>query len=174
MVTLQVRNKYHLNEWDVIGSRLEEWVQTHPTQCIVNGCVFPNLVCGRHLPESQIGTYAPKKQLLNGASIHSLSALSHASEAGSNYVQYGPVFRTSKPVHPVGVEALQTLCRQARIPVFAVGGIGSVHRVQQCLSAGAYGVSVGSWILQSNDPIKVIEKITEEIALLMSNPQQSC
>ena len=109
-----------------------------------------------------------------GASIHSLNALHQASEMGVHYVQYGAIFPTSKPVTPAGIDSLQTICGHTRIPVLAVGGINTVQRVKECLSAGAYGVSVGSWILQSKDPCLVIKQIVEEIALFMSNPQQSC
>lgn len=171
IVALQIRNKYHPNSWNIVASHIEKWSHTHPAQCFVNGSIFPEITCNRHLPEAQIGTYLTIQDRLMGASIHSLSALRNALNAGSSYVQYGAIFPTSKPVNPVGIKALQTICARSSIPVLAVGGISNVQRVQKCLSAGAYGVSVGSWVLQSKEPVLVIEQIIEEIVRFMSNPQ---
>ena len=171
MVTLQIRNKYHPDVWSVIRPHLEQWIHNHPTQCIVNGSIFPHISCGRHLPESQIDTFHLEPGHLVGTSIHSLEALDRSAKIGSHYVQYGAIFPTSKPVTPVGVDALYTICQHSNLPVLAVGGIRTIQHVKQCLSVGAHGISVGSWILRSEEPMVVIEQIVEEIAMFMSKSQ---
>lgn len=172
-VALQVRNKHHPQSWNVVKPHVESWMDKHPKQCLLNGLYFPNVQCARHLHESQIGSPIDQ-HWLHGASIHSLSALYSAISTGVHYVQYGSIFRTSKPVIPVGIEALQTVCETSPIPVLAVGGISTGQRVHDCLSVGSFGVSVGSWIMQSQHPATVIHHILEEISLFMSNPQQPC
>ncbi|TFH03987.1 MAG: dihydroorotate dehydrogenase [Spirochaetales bacterium] len=51
------------------------------------------------------------------------------------------------PLLPVGVAAVYRVCRDVRIPVIGVGGIGSVDDALQYLLAGASSVQVGSALL---------------------------
>ena len=161
-VSLQVRNKLSTQDWTTIEDRLRRWVDLYPEQCILNGTLFPDLTMARHLPENTL--YAkPHNYPLWGTSIHSLEALHRAESMKVDYLQYGAIFPTSKPVTPLGLPALQNICTHSSLPVLAVGGINTVQRVGQCLKQGAYGLSVGSWILQASDPEPIIEQILSEI-----------
>ena len=168
-VALQIRNKYAQKSWQIVEAHIDRWMKAYPNQCLLNGWVFPAVSCARHLPESDLRPDPQQTRWLIGGSIHSVTALKAAIQMGCHYVQYGAVFPTSKPVVPTGVNALQTLCDISHVPVLAVGGISTGQRIRQCLSAGAYGVSIGSWIMQSHNPVLEIERIQEEISQFMSN-----
>ena len=142
---LQVRNKHCQTSWRYIKAHVQTWIATHPTQCLLNGDTFPEIQCRRHFPETLISPIH-KQPTVIGASIHSQSALKRAVDAGVHYVQYGAIYPTSKPVEPLGLRALSLICSTSPVPVLAVGGINSRHRVRSCLENGAYGVSVGSWM----------------------------
>ena len=168
-VAIQLRNKYAQKSWQIVASHIERWMKTHPNQCVLNGLGFPAVSCARHLPESDLHLDTKPIICLRGGSVHSVTALNKAIQVGCHYVQYGAVFPTSKPVVPTGVKALQDLCTMASVPVLAVGGISTGKHIRQCLSAGAYGVSIGSWIMQTQSPVRVIDQIREEISQFMSN-----
>ncbi len=103
--------------------------------------------------------------LVQGASVHSHSALQYAETFGFDYVQYGAVYPTSKPVQPVGLKALHSICKASSLPVLAVGGISSLDRISDCLTHGAYGVSIGSWLLNAQNPHSILKQIEQEIHL---------
>lgn len=165
---VQIRNKHSQTSWDYIKPYAATWLDTHPRQCLLNGTIFPEVQCGRHLPEAQIGPLL-NRHALTGASIHSLDALTRAIESKVHYVQYGAIYPTSKPVSPLGLDALRILCGTSTLPVLAVGGINSRARVRSCIENGAYGVSVGSWILQAKHPEVILRQITEEMHISMSS-----
>ena len=96
---------------------------------------------------------------LIGASIHSEKALQLAQANNIDYVQVGAVFKTAKPVEPIGIDGLRHFCQISSLPVFAVGGIDRFERLLQCINAGSSGVSIGRWILKSSEPQNLIESI---------------
>jgi thiamine-phosphate pyrophosphorylase len=78
------------------------------------------------------------KEVLIGASTHSLAEARAAQEQGADFIVFGPVFETqSKKVFgpPVGLEKLLR-----GFPVLALGGI-SVTNAQDCFAAGAQGIA---------------------------------
>ncbi len=142
-----------------IGPHLKIWFAKHPLQLQLNGLHQPNRHCMRHLPEIAIGEAFGRRPTVLGASIHSLEALKKAQANAVDYVQYGAIFPTSKPVQPLGLNALQHICQHSTVPVLAVGGISTERRIQECLNHGAYGVSIGSWILQASDTTATLNTI---------------
>ena len=168
-MALQIRNKYHPQSWSAVEAHVDEWMNTHPNQCLLNGWIFPTKDCARHLPEISLCMGSANRVRMCGGSVHSHSALENAVRFGCHYIQYGAVFPTSKPVVPTGLASLQAICEASALPVLAVGGISSPQQIHLCLSVGAYGISVGSWIMQSQNPASVIDHIWEEISQFMSN-----
>ena len=168
-VALQIRNKYAPRSWNIVEPHIGRWMQHHTNQCLLNGWVFPTVHCSRHLPEAQLDTAPVNPMVLCGGSVHSVVALDEAIRFGCHYVQYGAVFPTSKPVVPTGLASLQAICIASAIPVLAVGGISNSQKIHGCLSAAAYGISIGSWIMQSQNPVSVIDHICEEISQFMPN-----
>ncbi len=102
---------------------------------------------GVHLPSDSIDPSACRRALgaraVVGVSCHSLREVSRAGEEGADFVVLGPVFETaSKRGYgpPLGLAALANACREAPIPVLALGGV-SVENAGRCLDAGAAGVA---------------------------------
>lgn len=105
-------------------------------------------------PVSDVRRFA--SQLHVGVSTHDLSQLEEALAAAPDYVAVGPVFMTTtkKDAEPAvglaGVAAAQALCRPARMPLVAIGGIGAgtlaavgQHCDAVALISGLFSPSVG-------------------------------
>lgn len=163
--SLQIRNKHDLKDWQTVDKHLNRWLRQSEseTQILLNGQHFPEITCARHFPEVEMHTSMKHPSSLQGASIHSHTALQTAENLGFDYVQYGAVFPTSKPVQPVGLAALQSISEASSLPVLAVGGISSLQKISACLAHGAYGVSIGSWILNSKHPGQRLQEIEQEL-----------
>ena len=84
------------------------------------------------------------KEVLIGASTHSLAEARAAQEQGADFIVFGPVFETqSKKLFgpPVGLEKLADVARELRgFPALALGGI-SVANAQDCFAAEAQGIA---------------------------------
>jgi thiamine-phosphate pyrophosphorylase len=96
---------------------------------------------------------AGRAEFLIGASCHSLEAAQKAESAGADYIFFGPVFATpSKAAFgaPQGIERLREVCRSARIPVLAIGGI-TVENAHSCFAVGAAGVAAIRVFQESDD-----------------------
>ena len=100
---------------------------------------------GVHLPFAQVAdaTAAADAGLLVGASTHSAAELLRAEHAGAHYVTLSPVWLTdSKPGYgpALGLDNLAALCRAAKVPVLALGGV-TTERIGSARRAGAFGVA---------------------------------
>jgi thiamine-phosphate pyrophosphorylase len=84
------------------------------------------------------------KEVLIGASTHSLAEARAAQEQGADFIVFGPVFETpSKKLFgpPVGLGKLADVARELRgFPVLALGGISEAN-AQDCFAAGAQGIA---------------------------------
>ena len=101
------------------------------------------------------------KDLLIGASTHSLLEAVSAEQQGADFLVFGPVFETeSKRVYgsPVGVDALAKVKAKVGLPVFALGGI-TLSNYRQPLDAGAAGVAGISLFAESSDLSAVMTAI---------------
>lgn len=101
---------------------------------------------GVHLPERMLGEAAAiradrPQAVLTGAA-HSAEALDRAAEAGLDAAFVSPVFASRSPSAgaPLGVEAFTRLVREARLPVFALGGV-TTATVAALRDTGAAGVA---------------------------------
>ena len=114
-------------------------------------------VCGVHLAYHSLDAAQVKArfpELRAGKSVHSTIEAMQAEAAGVDYVMFGHVFPTaSKANLPArGLEALQQVVQQVRVPVLAIGGIYPTN-VSEVLAAGAAGIAVMSGILDADDPV---------------------
>jgi thiamine-phosphate pyrophosphorylase len=79
-----------------------------------------------------------------GRSVHTLvEAQAAGAEGGCDYLLFGTVFASpSKPAdHPIaGVDALASVCKSARLPVLAIGGV-TPQNAAEVARAGAAGVA---------------------------------
>jgi len=106
---------------------------------------------GLHLPEPMVGQ-APlirarrPRWLVTGAS-HSRAALGRARSAGVDATLLSPVFpsRSASAGRPLGPLRFAALARDARLPVYALGGVNG-RTAPRLLGSGAAGVAaVEAW-----------------------------
>jgi thiamine-phosphate pyrophosphorylase len=105
---------------------------------------------GLHLPErlaSRRGDNARwRRRFLLTAAAHGLPALRRARMAGVEAIVLSPVFPSRSPSagRAIGPLAFRTLCRAAKVPVYALGGLNlrSARRLQQSGAAGIAGVDM--------------------------------
>ncbi|MGH9572388.1 MAG: thiamine phosphate synthase [Candidatus Acidiferrales bacterium] len=86
---------------------------------------------------------AAPKGFLVGVSCHSLEEVRAAESGGVDYVFFGPIFDTpSKRLFgtPQGTNRLSDVCRFARVPVIAIGGVDETN-ASDCIRAGAKGIA---------------------------------
>jgi len=84
-----------------------------------------------------------------------------AVDAGADYLGVGPLFGTPSKAdagEPIGTEGLSLYCREAPVPVVAVGGV-SADSAASAIAAGAVGVAVMSAVGSAPD----VEKATRVI-----------
>lgn len=89
-----------------------------------------------------------------GVSVHSPAEARAAQDAGADYLGFGNVFGTRTKAdagRPRGVEALAAVCRTARVPVYAIGGVGEAN-LPAVKAAGAAGAAVVSAVLGADRP----------------------
>jgi len=105
---------------------------------------------GVHLTSRQLREIAQRPDVdLVGASCHSAEELRRAEALGADFAVLGPVLPT--PTHPdavpLGWAGLRQLAVDARIPVFALGGLQPGDR-EQALVGGAHGLAMvrGAWV----------------------------
>jgi thiamine-phosphate pyrophosphorylase len=102
-------------------------------------------------PRAVRGAIGPDKWL--GVSTHSLQEVERAADEGADFVTFGPVYETSSKAKygaPTGLQGLEAVCRHARVPVYALGGITRV-RIPEVMAAGAHGVALIAEIMSSRD-----------------------
>lgn len=133
-VALQVREKdLGGRELYELALRLREVCRRARAPMLVNGRVDVAIAAdadGVHLPSDSISAGAARKLLgpdkLIGISAHSLPDLTMAEREGADFAVFGPVYTPiSKLAYgpAAGEGRLDAVCRAARIPVYALGGI---------------------------------------------------
>jgi thiamine-phosphate pyrophosphorylase len=123
------------------------------------------------LPVSAVRQIAP--QLIIGASTHSLAEALAAQEAGASYVNIGPIFATQTkalPTAPLGLEALDLILPQLRIPWTTMGGITSGN-IGQVVSRGARHPAVVTAVTAAPDPTAAARLLREKIKEGLRFPQ---
>lgn len=88
---------------------------------------------------------------IKGVSVHSLKEALIAEEDGANYLLYGHIYETSCKIGiaPRGVVELKEICRDIKIPVYAIGGINE-NNFQTILEAGTTGIAIMSSLMKGS------------------------
>jgi thiamine-phosphate pyrophosphorylase len=111
---------------------------------------------GVHVGQDDLSVAEARSQSENrcgiGKSTHSLQQAIQAEAEGADYIGFGPLFATpTKPDYtPIGLDAVQRVHENVRIPIFCIGGI-KLENLHSVLAAGASRVVVVSGILQAAD-----------------------
>jgi thiamine-phosphate pyrophosphorylase len=97
------------------------------------------------------GTTARERPVI-AISCHTGEDIIRAEAEGADFAVFAPVFE-KKGASPAGIAALHKAC-QAKIPVFALGGV-TVETAQDCRDAGARGIA-GIRLFQENEIEEVV------------------
>jgi thiamine-phosphate pyrophosphorylase len=98
---------------------------------------------------------------LVGASCHSLAEARAAERDGADYIFFGPIFPTPAKLPfgpPQGLERLEEVCRNAGIPVLAIGGV-TTENAGACFARGARGIAAIRLFQQAQDPAAVVARL---------------
>lgn len=167
-VMIQVRAKGRPpNELERLASVAAATVDAR-LRLLLNGP--PNLAAalgyeGVHWPEASLPPTIPPaaESLLRSASVHSLEAAQRAAPH-VHFVIFGPVFTPGSKVAPaVGLTALRHICREAPVPVLAIGGIHP-ENARECIRAGANGIAVVSAVVGAADPADAAERLLRSLS----------
>ncbi len=126
---------------------------------------------GLHLSEHGLLVHEARKIMGNkliGKSTHSIESVLQAESEGADFITFGPIYDTpSKRQYgaPLGISKLHEATKKISIPIFAIGGIDP-ERAKECLNAGAYGVSVISDLLVTEDPKLQVKKYLDALGSL--------
>jgi len=72
-------------------------------------------------------------------STHNEKELKHAEDLGAHYATYSPIFATPNKGEPKGVEHLKAVVANAKIKIFALGGIVSEKELKLLQDTQVYG-----------------------------------
>ncbi len=113
---------------------------------------------GVHLGQSDLPAAEARRLLgperLLGVSARTRQQAEAAERAGADYLGFGPVFEARGTKvdagAPVGLAALERMCRQTSLPVVAIGGIERAN-IAGVMAAGARGAAVISAVVGQPD-----------------------
>lgn len=98
-----------------------------------------------------------------GASAGDIREAREAEAQGADYLGVGSVFSTaskSDAGEPIGLEALNRICRAVRVPVMGIGGINA-ENARGVMEAGAKGVAVISAVVAADDVERAARQLLE-------------
>ena len=112
---------------------------------------------GVHVGQEDLPLLAARRILgpdkIIGVSTHTLQQALTAEQEGADYIGFGPLFGTTTKATGYtarGLEQLQEIRKQVRIPIVAIGGI-TAERAPSALQAGADAVATISDIVLAPD-----------------------
>jgi len=171
MVQLREKDLSAAQLWP-LAQQLRDLTRRYNAQLLINDRIDLALACsadGVHLGAHSIPVAVARTLLgpdrIVGVSTHAAAEIRLASEAGADFVTYGPVYDTpSKRAYgpPQGIEKLRSACQNAPCPVFALGGIKPAH-LTDITQSGASGIALISAILSAEDPAKAATQFCTRI-----------
>lgn len=105
---------------------------------------------------------------LIGISAHNRQEALQAQNYQADYITFGPVFPTPSKMgllEPTGLDILQELKNELRIPIIALGGIHEKN-VDAVLMKGPDGIAVISAIMQADNPEGVAQCFSHKMKTL--------
>lgn len=137
---------------------------------LINDRIDISIICesdGVHIGQKDIEIEDVRKLIpekIVGISTGNISEIKKVKNQDVDYVAIGSVFPSpTKPEKKViGTEILKTAKKYISIPLIGIGGI-NIENVKKAIENGADGVAVISAVENSEDPVKTIKKLKEEI-----------
>jgi thiamine-phosphate pyrophosphorylase len=169
---IQLRDK-RLSDRQLVaaGRAIKNWLTGTGTRLIINDRVDLAMACdadGVHLGQDDLPPPAARQILGEGKwigySTHSLEQARAAVQWGVDYIGVGPVFPSATKAFDafVGLELLEQVAREIRLPAFAIGGIG-LSNVQQVVSAGFRRIAVSSAVIGQACPQQAVADLVAEL-----------
>lgn len=158
---IQFRDKEMSNEeFIALARRIQQLTRKHNALLIINDRVEIALTIaadGVHVGQHDLA-FAEVKRLARPGMILGVSATNYAeaaalADSGADYLGVGPIFPTpskSDATLPIGLDELARICRDVRIPIVAIGGIGQSN-LPDIIQAGSAGAAVISAISSAPD-----------------------
>ena len=97
---------------------------------------------------------------LVGTSVHSVEEAVEAENKGVDYIIAGHIFETDckKGLAPRGTDFLHEVCKNVKIPVYAIGGINP-ENIGQVVRTGADGACIMSGFMTCENPSEYINNL---------------
>ncbi len=158
---IQLRDK-HLEDRRLIdrARRLRQLTQSTLTLCIINDRADIAATVdadGVHLGQEDLCVKDARSivgpRMLIGVSTHSIIQARAAVLDGANYLGAGPTFASNTKAfkHFAGLDYLQEVADEIRLPTFAIGGI-TTRNLPNVLATGISRVAVGNAVTAVADP----------------------
>jgi len=143
-----------------LARELRDLTRAHHARLLINDRIDVALAVdadGVHLGGHSLPPATARRLLgperLIGVSTHHVDEITAAAQAGADFVTFGPVFATaSKAAYgpALGLDGLSAACRNAPLPVFALGGI-TAERLPQLHAANCHHAAAIGAILAAPD-----------------------
>ena len=172
---VQLREKdLRADELLPLAQRMRDLTRCYEAKLLINREVDVALMVnadGVHLGRDSVSVVEARKRLglgkLIGVSTHAVVEVNRAQQEGSDFVTFGPVYKTpSKEKYgaPVGLEFLRDALQKSspNFPVFALGGI-NLDRVSELKQVGCQQVACIGAILFATDAEAETRKILSQL-----------
>ena len=169
---IQLRDKYATRkDLQKKAERFRELTRAHGVLLIINDHIDLAITVdadGVHLGQKDGSISQARMRIrdkLLGVSTHSLRQARQAETDGADYINIGPIFSTrtkSSPMTPMGIEMIEAIRAQLRIPFTVMGGIHE-HNIDLVLSAGAKKIAMITAITQAVDITNTVRTFEDRI-----------
>ncbi len=172
---IQYREKRHKKDYCEIYRECQEIRQLtrkHDVLFLVNDFVDIALLVdadGVHIGQEDLPVAAARKLLGNdkiiGLSTHSPQQANDAVTAGADYIGVGPIYPTQTKENvcdAVGLEYLDYVVKNIKIPFVAIGGIKE-HNIAEVAAKGAKTICLVTEIVGAKDISTMVKELTEAL-----------
>jgi len=152
--------------------QLSDMLVPYGIPLIINDRTDIALACkadGVHLGQKDLPLPAAReimgKNKIIGITTTNNKQAEEAESQGADYIGLGPVFKTGskkEASRPIGLEQLEKIRKNIRIPILAIGGINP-QNAARVLSSGVNGIAVISAILGFADVTASTKNLLKEI-----------
>ena len=111
-------------------------------------------------------------KMLVGVSTHSIEQAREAVLDGADYIGVGPVFPSATKQFDafLGLETLEAVAREIRLPAFAIGGI-DVMNLDSVLATGIGRVAVARGVTDASDPSEAVRQLLNRLESAAPDPR---